>query len=296
MPLHLLQKKSWNIYAPKNIERIKRAEAEQAAKEAEEERRMQEHDAARRLAILRGEILPEAVAEAPIEPSPKRSREDSSAKDSYRKRRRMAGEDDTDRDLRLAREDMEGRAKPRDVPRKIKSVDAPIVDRDGHINLFPIDPRVQARAEKNAEVEAEKARKKREMEDQYTMRFSNAAGRDGLKERPWYSSKDRLGPKEEDEYAQGKDAWGRPDPARKEREKMRMGASDPLAFMQKAQVQLKKTERDRKDWAVERERELKRLREVERRERREKRKKRRRTERKDRDEEDGLEGFDLDAR
>jgi hypothetical protein len=264
MPLHLLGKKSWNVYAPDNIARVKRDEAEAAAKEDELDRIKDEHDAAVRLALLRGETPPPPLQ---LESDkPKRRHDDRGPRD--KKRRRVAGEDDTERDIRAAREDLEERHKApllaEAAQQKKKKNDAPITDHAGHINLFPIDPREQLRDGKNAEVEAEKARKQRELEDQYTMRLSNAAGRDGFKEKPWYATATTTKPvKAEEEktgtdlglYGEDKNVWGRPDPNRKVREAARITSGDPLAFMSKAQTQLKNAERDRRKWAEERLRE-----------------------------------------
>lgn len=250
MVLHLLSKKSWNVYNPENIARVKKDQAEAALREEEEDRQLQEHDAAHRLAILRGEAPPPSLPEPEIEKSEKKrySRDDDGRRDERKKRKRVAGEDDTERELRFAREDLESRHDDKSIKRdeKKKRPDAPIVGRDGHINLFPVDHRANARGEKHAEVEAEKARKQRELEDQYTMRLSNAAGKDGLKEEPWYASREARQRKEEQDRE--KNAWGRPDPARKDREQARQSTNDPLAFMMKAQGQLKTAERDRKRW------------------------------------------------
>ena len=57
---------------------------------------------------------------------------------------------------------------------------------------------------------------------------------------------------------QSKDVWGNEDPRRKEREQARITSSDPFAFMQKAQVQLKRSKEDKRRWADERERDLRR--------------------------------------
>ncbi len=172
--------------------------------------------------------------------------------------------------------------------------EAPLIGRDGHISLFPVDERALVKAEKNAEAEAEKAKKTRELEDQYTMRFSNAAGKGGV-EKPWYAAALSSGRADAADATAdvveepGKNVWGNADPRRKQREQMRASASDPLAFMSRAQVQLKQSEKDRQKWAEEREREIQALRE---REARHERRKRHRPRKYD---EDGLEGFSLDA-
>ncbi|KAF2835632.1 hypothetical protein M501DRAFT_1034304 [Patellaria atrata CBS 101060] len=264
MPLHLLGKKSWNVYNPDNIERVRRDEAAAAAKEAEEEQRMQEIDTARRIAFLRGQTPP------PIDPpSDEKSTErksESRRQDRFdgrdRKRRRLAGEDDTDRDIRLAR----SQANPSpavDDSRKIKkhqSSDAPLTNHAGNIDLFPIQTR--GRAGKNEEAEAEKKKKKREEENLYTMRLSNAAGRDGI-HNPWYtssstkqSSKSGKEGTPHDIEVESKDVFGRPDSKRKERESTRIVLNDPLAIMQQAQSKLRDVEKERSNWEKEREREL----------------------------------------
>ncbi|KAJ2986204.1 hypothetical protein NUW58_g5139 [Xylaria curta] len=55
---HLLGKKSWNVYNPANIARVKRDEAEAQVRAEAEEKRQQDAEAKRRLAILRGEDPP----------------------------------------------------------------------------------------------------------------------------------------------------------------------------------------------------------------------------------------------
>lgn len=263
---------------------------------------MQEVDAERRIQILRGE-KPSTPPPAP--PPPEDEVKDQSRGDGrVRKRRRIAGEDDTDRDIRLAREDgleVESGKRKSDLAISKESNDAPVVDARGHINLFPAPAsqkeeagaaRRRKPAEKNAEAEAESARKKREFEDQYTMRFSNAAGFKKSLENPWYSSSNReVAAVPED--TPGKDVWGNEDPRRKEREKMRAVANDPLAMMKKGVKQLREVEKERKNWEEERARDLRELKEVEEKETR--RRHRRRRRRRSSDSEGSLEGFSLDA-
>ncbi|KAL8896361.1 MAG: hypothetical protein Q9207_007740 [Kuettlingeria erythrocarpa] len=284
MPLHLLGKKSWNVYNHDNIERVKRDEAAAAAREAAEEQRMQEVDAERRIQILRG-VEPTVIAATPSAVDSVAERGEPSQK-RERKRRRIAGEDDTDRDLRYAREDQKAKNTPKadlQLTHK-KTSDAPLMDRRGHIDLFPMGGS-RHNAPKNAEVEAEKAKKKKEYEDQYTMRFSNAAGfKQSIGEKPWYQS---MSTGQEDAVdAPSKDVWGNEDPRRKERERIRVAADDPMAAIQKGVTQLRQVERERKQWREERDRETRSLADANRRSRR-------KTKRKHED--DGLEGFSLDA-
>lgn len=87
----MLGKKSWNVYNPEAIARVRRDEAEARAREAEEEKRSREDDAADRLAQLRGTKGAKSLDEQ-RPPAVERSQ----------KRRRLSGEDDKDRDSTLA--------------------------------------------------------------------------------------------------------------------------------------------------------------------------------------------------
>lgn len=243
---------------------------------------MQEVDAERRIQILRG--LPvEAPSATTEEEQIGRSKENRP--DRERKRRRIAGEDDTDRDIRFAQESNALVPPKAEMQMKSqKSSDAPITDARGHINLFPVGG-TRHNAPKNAEVEAEKAKKQKEFEDQYTMRFSNAAGfKQAIGEKPWYHKRGAIGDEIEEVEAPSKDVWGNEDPRRKEREKMRTVAEDPLAVIQKGVAGVREVERERKKWKEEKDREIRELEEAERRQ--ERRRKRRKA--------DDLEVFSLD--
>ncbi|OQE30995.1 hypothetical protein PENFLA_c002G10843 [Penicillium flavigenum] len=262
MPLHLLGKKSWNVYNAENIARVRRDEAQAKAREEEDERIMQQVDAERRIKILRGErppTPPPAPSLQSSEPGTRSDRKSASDAGGFRKRRRIAGEDDTDRDIRYAREDAAQAVAKREelmlASRKADTAQAPILDKSGHINLFPA---ASAKTEKNSEAEAEAARKKRSYEDQYTMRFSNAAGfKETIGQKTWYSSA------EQNVTAPGsmpeKDVWGNEDPRRKERTQARMSANDPLAAMKRGVRQLKATEQERRRWNDEKRREIEAL-------------------------------------
>lgn len=244
---------------------------------------MQEVDADRRMQILRG--LPVKAPSAPIqEERIEQSYENKPAPE--RKRRRIAGEDDTDRDIRFAQENNAlTPAKAEMQMKSKKSSDAPITDVKGHINLFPVNGTRQ-NAPKNAEVEAEKAKKQKEFEDQYTMRFSNAAGfKQAMSQKPWYNKIGSTGDEGGEVEMPPKDVWGNEDPRRKEREKLRIVADDPLAAIQKGVAGLREVEREKKKWKEEKDREIRELEEVER------RRERRREKRRDADD---LEAFNLD--
>jgi len=229
---------------------------------------MQELDAERRAAILRGRTPPPLPEQGDKNDTARKRDRDDRGHD--RKRRKLAGEDDTDMDIRLAasisapKDDKEEDA--RILKLRNTKIDAPLTDHAGNIDLFPVDMKEAVKREKNAEVEKEKRKKERALEDQYTMRFSNAAGRNGL-DQPWYATQQKptQGAGEDTaalEYPgfEDKNVWGNEDPRRKEREIARINSKDPFAFMQQAQTQLKKSKEDKKKWAAERERELMELR------------------------------------
>ncbi|KAK3902579.1 hypothetical protein C8A05DRAFT_33722 [Staphylotrichum tortipilum] len=275
MPLHLLGKKSWNVYNAANIARVRRDEAAAQAREEADEQRMQEADAARRLAILRGEIPPPlqgpSSQPSPDALPPSRGHHDERA---GRKRKRH-GEDDTDFEMRVARSRASPHAPPASKPAPSSS-SAPLVDSRGHIALFSAPP--QPPREPHPEAAREAARKDRELKDQYQMRLVNAAGRDGAgltDGGPWYASAEG----EVSAAAPGvtdKNVWGRDDPGRRDRAAARMGASDPLALMQKGARMVRELEKGRRREVEEREREMG---EMEREERRERKRERRREER-----------------
>lgn len=260
---------------------------------------MQEADAQRRIQVLRGE-RPSTPPPAPS--SPKQGQDkishreaDRDARISNRKRRRLAGEDDTDRDIRIARLDTQ--ADEGKMVGRSRNSDAPLEDKAGHINLFPTEAKRNGKAEKNAEAEAESEATKRKYEDQYTMRFSNAAGfRQSIGQNPWYSSSERE--HATDEAIPGKNVWGNEDPMRKQRENARMDANDPLAAMRKGVRQLKSVEQERKKWNDERARELEELKAADKekeRSRRHRRRKRSPSPSRASVSDDSLEGFELDA-
>ncbi|KAI1043954.1 hypothetical protein LB505_003408 [Fusarium chuoi] len=257
MPLHLLGKKSWNVYNADNIARVRRDEAAAKAAEEAEEQRMQEIDAQQRLAILRGEAPPPIEDdEAPKDEEPPARDRDASQRTSTRRKRKRLGEDDTDFEMRIAREN-DNSALVRIEPEKKSTSSAPLMDHNGHIDLLG-DEKSRAHAEKNEEAEKEAKKKKQSYEDQYTMRFSNATGKDGVL-KPWYSQSDAAAPD-----ASSKDVWGNQDPNRKERDAKRIVSYDPLAMMKKGASKVREIKQERKRFQEEREEELKQMRRDER--------------------------------
>lgn len=271
---------------------MRRDEARAKAEEEENERKQREEDAERRIDILRGKIPAPLRDDVDENERHSRSREKLSGESRHRKRRRLAGENDTDRDIRFAKEDAElARQRVESKASCRPTDDAPIVDKSGHISLFPEESTSRRRrSDKNPEAEAETAKKNQELEDQYTMRFSNAAGyKQQLTSTPWYSSITEIST--QNAGLPNKNVWGDEDPRRQEREKVRIATNDPLAAMKKGVKQLKEVEKERTKWAEERERELKALK----REERDKEKRRRRRYRDNGDSDDSLDGFRLDA-
>lgn len=228
---------------------------------------MQEVDAQRRLAILRGEAPP-ALEDAELKSiegrGNSRHRDGVLHSGSLRRKRKRPGEDDTDFELRVARERNELTGPNLEGERKTTS-SAPIVDHNGNIDLFGSEVS-RAHAEKNEEAEKEARKKKQSYEDQYTMRFSNAAGKDGLN-KPWYSQSDTTVT-----APPMKDVWGNEDPRRKERDAQRIVASDPLAMMKKGASKVREITKERRKFEEERREELRQMRREER--DREKRKRR----------------------
>lgn len=230
---------------------------------------MQEIDAQIRLAILRGETPPSIEDAEPPEAEVQPAR--GALQSSSRRKRKRPDEDDTDFELRMARERNDMTVARIEPDRKVTS-SAPIVDHAGHIDLFG-DEKARAHAEKNEDAEKEAKKKKQSYEDQYMMRFSNAAGREGLT-RPWYSQSDAPAP---DRSA--KDVWGNEDSRRKERDTRRVVSNDPLAMMKQGASKVRELKQERKRFQQERAEELKQLRRDERYEE----KRRRRHDRKDRE-------------
>lgn len=300
MVLHLLGKKGWNVYNADNVARVRADEAAAQARDEAREQRMQEEDAARRLAILRGERPPELTVEEeePTPLPPARGSGSDAVQDRPRKRRRMRGEDDTDAEIRHARQDVAAgeRARSTLATAGNQHEDAPLLDHAGHLQLIPAP---DEKAIRKAEKSADDAKKRKREVEQYQMRFDNAAGfHSSVGQKPWYAAAaaSQDAPSGDSKQVivaetQGKDVWGNEDPLRKERERNRISKSDPFAAMQQAQRQLKQSERDREQWQRERDTEMEAVRKAEKRARRERKRGRRDGE----DGLEGLEGFSLDA-
>ena len=208
---------------------------------------MQEVDAERRIRILRGlpvEEIETSLATVNDEPHP--SSETYGERDQ--KRRRRAGEDDTDRDIRYAKEIQSQIHEASTRQSHKSSANFPLHDTNGHINLFPEEKsrKSSSRNSRNPEAEQEKAKKSRELEDQYTMRFSNATGfKDAVDKPQWYHSKFVVDGGHE---TPSKNVWRDEDPQRRHREQNRMSADDPLASIQRGVKGVRQAAQGRKEW------------------------------------------------
>ncbi|KAK7892292.1 hypothetical protein LTR67_007388 [Exophiala xenobiotica] len=264
MPLHLLGKKSWNVYNPGNIERVRQDEAE--AKRLEEEREAQHRDdqAEERLRLLRGE--------GPLTRQPESQTESFSSRRNKIKRK-LPDEDDTDRDLRLALSTQSTQSTSTTRTR-VKN-DGPIVDSKGNISLVPV-PESSSTSHKKPRLD----------EDPYAVYLSHAAGRGkNNKEKPWYSDPDAV----------SRPSWGDDSPRRTDREAARVSANDPLAAMKKGVKRLREAEKHRTEWMEQRERDLQEVEELARLKiRRDKEERRRRRHEVEDEVPDELDNFNLD--
>jgi hypothetical protein len=263
------------VYNAANIERVRRDEAAAAAAETAAEERMQEADSARRLAILRGDEPPPVIEE---DETPAKIRSDGG--ELRKRKRKRAGEDDTDFEMRVALEEREEAAR-RQVNSNGKTSGS-VVDARGHIALFesPVGDSVATRKQAEKD-EADQKRRRTAEDERVAMRFSEASGWEHDKRGPWYAQRERQAGDE----TPMKNVFGKDDPGRKEREAARITAGDPLAMMKKGAAKVREVEKERRKDAEERRRaaeELKRERRRDRRRRRE-------------DDEDDLEGFSLDG-
>lgn len=227
---------------------------------------MQEVDSERRIRLLRGESVEPVPKDIGRTTSP--STQHDSEREGYRerKKRKIYGEDDTERDIRYAKEIQTIASVGTSLAlSQNKKIDAPITDHNGHISLFPGEASLIGNTN-NLEAEAERSKKEREYEDQYTMRFSNAGGfKKNVGESPWYSSGASMKPDDREETV-SKNIWGNDDPRRKDREKSRLAADDPLAIIQRGVQGVRRVERERKVWDEERRREIDGLINIEKRE------------------------------
>ena len=222
MPLHLLPKKSWNVYNPENIERVKRDEAEAHRQAVEQENRNLQDEADDRIRHLKQHV----------------------SKDRKTLKRKLPGEDETEREIRLA---AEGTATSTGDG---TGDHASFLDASGHIALIP-PPQKKPRQEQE--------------KDPYTVYLADATGRDKRSEDTWYTS---LQP--------GKRSWGDDNPRKQQRELARMNTNDPLAAMKKGVKALRENDKARKEWMKQRERDMHEVERLARQDRHERKRRKRR--------------------
>jgi len=280
MPLHLLGKKSWNVYNASAIAKVRADESAAAAREEAQNERELAWQADVRLALLRGLSPPARPAELDEDVvhqkdgkagriQRREQGEDgasSALRAEKRRMRRREGEDDTERDIRLAREDLggasgkESAAKRREAGKSTREEALlPLTDAGGHIQLFAPErpaPASTSSSGKPEREDPEQALRKRQQEEREagSLRFSEAGPNRGHpSSRPWYAG---AGAGTQDLEEVGKNAFGREDAGRKGRDAARVSAADPMAVMMVAQRKLKEVERERERWKLERERDV----------------------------------------
>lgn len=278
MPLHLLGKKSWNVYNPTAIARVRADEARSAAREEAQNELELAYQADLRLATLRGLPAPSRPAEldvdleAEFESGKRREQRDKVhdvGREERKRKRKRIGEDDTDMELRVAKEEMDARREramasskhDRDERREKETL--PLTGEDGHIQLFaPASPSGSTHDTRKKGPEEVLRKKQQQEREGGSLRFDAAGGnRANPATTPWYAgsvskSTDTIktgGTAEQFAEEVGRDAWGNEDAGRRSRDAARMSTADPMAMMQMAQRKLKAVEREREAWKKERE-------------------------------------------
>lgn len=255
MPLHLLGKKSWNVYNPASIARVQRDEAEAHKREQEEERRQRQDEASDRLAILRGERDQTILSDPKAEDSSRRDRE--SSRHRALKKRKLPGEDDTDLEIRLAQAQadaaLSSNARGNTSSKPTKSQEHSITDANGNISLVP--------SQAYQDQQQQQPNKKADPNPSHFYLSSAAAHGSSASDVPWYNSTDT----NQSSSRPAKEPWGAASPRRAEREAARQSSNDPLAAMKRGIKQLRDSERQRKEWRELREKDLREVEELARR-------------------------------
>jgi hypothetical protein len=157
--------------------------------------------------------------------------------------RKVRGEDDTDRDMRLAKESQRQHLYHPDTQGAIKSSNAPLLDSSGHIALFPDQPVSKSKEGQEKKKESIESR----------MRFSDARGyHKDIKQGPWYSSMGLASGVDASVTATvSHDVWGREDTGRRARQTQRLANDDPLAAMKRGVKRVKEAKGERIKWQKE---------------------------------------------
>ncbi|KAF8423235.1 hypothetical protein EV426DRAFT_137163 [Tirmania nivea] len=271
MPLHLLPKKSWNVYNADNIERVRRDEEIARKKEEEEEMKMQQEDAERKMMELRKRALERqggAVSSVGREGGGGSGVEILT--DGVNRGSVSEGSAMVSSGVKLMEGNMVGGAnelyatgavhrngRTLHMPERQNSFIAPqvhksLTDKSGHINLFlehHFGPRKLSNHEKNLEYEKEKAEKEAKIAEQFNM----SLGKPAEELRPWYVNVGKVGEKQEKKT-------GRQVEIEKRRDERFKNLNDPMAVMRRGVRQLKGVEEARKRTERERKYEHERLR------------------------------------
>ena len=252
MPLTLIGKKSWNPHLDKNVSRVKADEDAYTARDEQLQHLRDEHEGSVRLAQLRGEDAPELPSEIQqLEELQQdalngrlRSEGDAHRQhEDLRKRRKLHGEDDTDRDIRVARSTVNG-AYDGAARRGSRRDDAALVGKDGHLQLFAADEERDRRNSRKEDGDSRRGEPERSgVGNEGGMRFTDAAGYNKHSgDDPWYT-----GGNGGDEAKARTNVFGREDPGRQRRAQARAAVTDPFSMMQAAQRQIKQSVSDAGD-------------------------------------------------
>lgn len=193
---------------------------------------MQALDAEHRMQILRGEIIASAAPSHRSSDTKECNSDKYERKDRVKKIRKRAGENDTDFEMRVARQKGEeaAAAKSRLVLHDLN---------------FPERSTDAGKRMKNSEAESEAAKIKKDYEDQYTMRFSNAAGlNQNPGQLPWYLKPTVEVGSETDRVA--KEFESNKNQRRQEREHKRIMNNDPLALMKSGARKVREVEKKKR--------------------------------------------------
>ncbi|KAF8436110.1 hypothetical protein BGX38DRAFT_1215568 [Terfezia claveryi] len=266
MPLHLLPKKSWNVYNADNIERVRRDEEIARKKEEEEETKMKQEDADRRMMELRKRALERqdgTVSSVGGGEGGEKLLTGGVDRGSVSEKSAMAsgikGNKDERRNALFATGGpyRSGSTFHMQEPQGYREdsfitpqVHRSLTDKSGHINLFsehPSGSRKLSNSEKNLEHEKEKAEKEARIAEQFNMALGKSAG----ELRPWYVNVDKVGEKQE----RRTEKQGEIEKRRGEKFK---NINDPMSVMRRGVRQLKGVEEARKRIERERKYELER--------------------------------------
>ncbi|MCJ1449289.1 MAG: hypothetical protein MMC23_009809 [Stictis urceolatum] len=171
-------------------------------------------------------------------------------------RRRLAGENDTDRDIRVAQETYCLRKEQQSLHSEGSSIDKPLTDIRGYISLFPDEPRCTSGL--NANVGANHKQKRLESRNSCASRLSDAEGLNASEgKEPWYCTPSGQAPSRHgsDEKNQESDRVESSTRSIKRRSNG-LRAEDPLSSMKRGVTGARRVHEERKKWKNEKRREI----------------------------------------